>query len=173
MTQMQKDLAMRSPDLVWPADFTPESADWFIHNSLVINAPAEHVWNRFIDVLRWPSWYALAKDVEIDDGTELAPDTTFRWKTFGLSVHGRIDQHEKHRRISWHGYAPGNSPTLYHNWYFAPAGEAATVVVYDEVGNGALARRMRATDEAEGHRGHELMLHGLRYVSETGMTDRW
>jgi hypothetical protein len=69
---MKDDLAHRSPDIHWPAEFEPAKADLFAHNELLINASCERVRSHIVDASQWPTWYPNSKDVQIEGGdTEL------------------------------------------------------------------------------------------------------
>ena len=162
---MKQDLADREKDIHWPEGFDPSRADLFSHNALVINASCERIWGHIIDATKWPQWYPNSKAVRIDGGNVLAHGTVFHWSTFGLPLESRVNEFVPHTRIGWYGYAPGTAPTFYHTWYLKPRGDACRVVT-DEVGKGNDAAHLRATDESLMHRGHDLWLATLRWVSE-------
>jgi hypothetical protein len=163
---MKDDLANRSPDIHWPAGFDPAKADLFSHNELVINASCECVWHQIIDATKWPEWYPNSKDVRIiGGGTALAQDTVFRWTTFGLQLESKINEFVPYTRIGWYGYAPGATPNFYHTWFLTQTGNTCRVVT-DEVGMGKDAAHLRETDESLMHRGHDLWLATLKWMSE-------
>jgi hypothetical protein len=54
---------------------------------------------------------------------------------------------------------------FYHTWYLTPQGDVCLVVT-DEVGKGRDAAQLRETDETLMHRGHDLSLATLKWVSE-------
>jgi hypothetical protein len=89
----------------------------------------------------------------------------FRWTTFGLPLESRVNEFVPYSRIGWYGYAPGTPPSFYHTWYLKPDGEGCLAVT-DEVGKGKDAAHLRETDESLMHRGHDLWLATLRWVSE-------
>ncbi|MEQ5843517.1 SRPBCC family protein [Paraburkholderia acidicola] len=163
---MQFDLQHRSHEIHWPEGFNPETADLFSHNEAVIHASCERVWDNIIDATQWPQWYPNSKDVSIvGDSTVLTRDAVFHWTTFGLKLESRIHEFVPYTRIGWYGYAPGTPPSFYHTWYLTPAGNSCRVVM-DEVGNGTDAAHLRETDESLMHRGHDLWLATLKWVSE-------
>src|SRR3984957_2485051 len=91
---MQDDLAHRSPDIHWPADFEPQKADLFAHNDLIINASCERVWTHIIEASRWAIWYPNSKDVEVQGGDPVLRDgTVFRWTTFGLAIESKVHEY--------------------------------------------------------------------------------
>lgn len=165
---MQDDLASRSPDIHWPEGFEPAKADLFSHNQLLIEAPCEQVWRHIVKATKWPEWYPNAKDVRfVGDGPVLKHDSIIRWTTFGLALESRIHEFEPYRRMGWFGCAPGAAPSFYHTWYLSPQdGGSACLAVTDEVGIGADARNLRQADEGVLHRGHDLWLATLKWVSE-------
>lgn len=164
---MTKDLADRTRDIEWPAEFEPEHADWFSHNELYIEATPERVWHELTAAPTWPRWYPLCDAFEIDGGApHLYPGAHFVWTTFGLTVDGTVVQYELPTRLSWTGYAPGTEPTFYHVWTLSRSGSGC-VAAYDEAGRGPVAISMRDADEADMHRGHDLLLAGLRWAAES------
>jgi hypothetical protein len=163
---MQTDLAKRERAIHWPPGFEPEKADLFAHNALLIDAPCEIVWGHIVDAARWPEWYPNAKDVKLSGGAkELGADTVWRWTTFGLAIESRVNEFVPYSRLGWFGYAPGKPPAFYHTWYLAPQG-AGCLVSMDEAGIGADAAGLRRSDKSLMHRGHDLWLATLKWVSE-------
>jgi Polyketide cyclase / dehydrase and lipid transport len=165
---MKDDLANRSRDIHWPAGFTPDDADLFSHNELLINAPCERVWKHIVEATKWPHWYPNSSSVEILGGgsSVLKDNAVFRWTTFGLPLESRINEFVPFSRIGWFGYAPGTAPSFYHTWYLRPEGRGCRVVT-DEVGKGESAVHFREVDEGAMHRGHDLWLAALKWVSES------
>jgi hypothetical protein len=139
---MKDDLANRSRDIHWPAGFDPAQADLFAHNELVIHAPCERVWQHII-----------------------GQGSVFRWTTFGLPIESKVNEFVPYRRIGWYGYALGTDPSFYHTWFLTQTGDGCSVVT-DEVGIGKDAAHLRETDESLMHRGHDLWLATLKWMSE-------
>jgi hypothetical protein len=83
----------------------------------------------------------------------------------GCRLRAGINEFVPYSRIGWYGYAPGTAPAFYHTWYLQPRGDGCLAVT-DEVGKGSDARHLRETDEDLMHRGHDLWLATLRWVSE-------
>jgi hypothetical protein len=163
---MKDDLAHREKDIHWPQGFDPPKADLFSHNSLLVHASCEKIWSHIVDATTWPNWYPNSKNVQITGGaSKLDSGTVFRWQTFGIDLESRVNEFVPYTRIGWYGYAPGTAPTFYHTWYLKPQREAC-MVISDEVGKGADASKLRQSDEGLMHRGHDLWLATLRWVSE-------
>jgi uncharacterized protein YndB with AHSA1/START domain len=162
---MKQDLANREKDIHWPQGFAPSQADLFSHNKLLINASCERIWSHIIDAAKWPEWYPNSKEVKINADTVLEDGTVFRWRTFGLQLESKVNEFVPYTRIGWYGYAPGTEPSFYHTWYLKLQGDACLVVT-DEVGRGKDAAHLRETDESLMHRGHDLWLATLKWISE-------
>ena len=162
---MEQDLADREKDIHWAEGFDPSQADLFSHNALLINASCERIWGHIIDATKWPQWYPNSKDVRIDGGDVLKEGTVFHWSTFGLPLESKVNEFVPYTRIGWYGYAPATAPSFYHTWYLKPQGDACLVVT-DEVGKGNDAAHLRETDESLMHRGHDLWLATLKWMSE-------
>jgi Polyketide cyclase / dehydrase and lipid transport len=163
---MKQDLATREKEIHWPEGFDPEKADLFSHNTLVIGATCEKVWSHIVDAGKWPKWYPNSRDVHLLNGARvLEQGTIWRWTTFGLPLESKVHEYVPYTRLGWYGYAPGSQPTFYHTWYLTPQGESCLVTT-DEVGIGKDAAHLRETDESLMHRGHDLWLATLKWVSE-------
>ena len=165
---MEQDLAARSRDTSWPAEFDPAGADLVAHNELRVNAPCADVWRLLVEAPRWPDHYPNARNIDIvGGGNELANDTVFRWTTFGLDIESRVVEFEANRRLGWYGYPPGEEPAFFHRWLLTPAGSGCQVVT-EEAGIGPGARQIRETDETLIHRGHDVWLAGIKWRAEEG-----
>ena len=162
---MKQDLANREKDIHWPQGFDPSQSDLFSHNELLINASCERIWSHIIDATNWPEWYPNSKEVKITGDTVLKDGTVFRWTTFKLPLESKVNEFIPFTRIGWYGYAPGTAPSFYHTWYLKPQGDACLAVT-DEVGKGKDAAHLRVTDESLMHRGHDLWLATLKWISE-------
>ncbi|MCQ8241647.1 SRPBCC family protein [Rhizosaccharibacter radicis] len=164
---MQQDLGRRSPDIHWAPGFDPATADLFAHNELLINAPCEKVFARIVDAKAWPSWYANSSRIHMLGGAStLGSHTRFRWTTFGLDIESEVHGFEPGRRIGWYGYVPGQPPAFYHTWLLKPV-DGGCMTVMEEVGRGDAAAHLRDTDQSLMHRGHDLWLATLRWMSES------
>jgi Polyketide cyclase / dehydrase and lipid transport len=161
----KQDFANREKDIHWPQGFDPSQADLFSHNELLINASCERIWSHIIDATKWPEWYPNSKEVKITGDTVLKDGAVFRWTTFGLPIESNVNEFTPYTRIGSYGYAIGTAPSFYHTWYLKPRRDACLVVT-DEVGKGKDAVHLREADEGLMHRGHDLWLATLKWVSE-------
>jgi len=161
---VRDDLAARDPNVRWPDGFAPETADLFAHNELEIHAPCAQVWAALIAAPRWPTWYANARDVQLDAGGDvLTAGTRFRWVTFGLAVTSEVHELVENSRLAWFGHADGLD--AYHAWSLAPAGDGCRVVT-EETSHGAAARALRDRQPRAIHDGHDGWLRDLQRAVE-------
>ncbi|MET0282719.1 MAG: SRPBCC family protein [Steroidobacteraceae bacterium] len=163
---MKEDLARRSHQIHWPGEFRPEDASLFSHNELHIEAPAEKIWRHLVDVERWPSWYPNSRNIRLlDDAVKLGAEVRWRWTTYGFAMESRVDEYVPTHRLAWYGYSPGFAPVFYHAWLLQPQGNGVHVVT-ELAGAGTVASEIRQADEGVMHRGHDLWLATLKWVSE-------
>ena len=165
---MAADLASRARDIHWPAGFEPDHADLFAHNETMISAPCETVWRHIVNASAWPQWYPNARGVRLMGGADaLRPGVRWRWTTFGLDIESRVQEFAPGRRLGWFGGAPDEPPAFYHSWLLNPEGDGCRTAM-DEAGVGPAAAAFRQADEGRMHRGHEMWLATLKWVSEGG-----
>jgi uncharacterized protein YndB with AHSA1/START domain len=126
-------------EINWPERYVPQAAPVHVRNSLRIAAPAENIWAWLIGAERWPDWYPNASRVRIDGdhGSELALDSEFRWRTFGVGIRSRVLEFVPCSRIAWDGHAVGID--VYHTWLIEDHG-SESLVVTEETQHGVIAR---------------------------------
>lgn len=93
-------------------------------NSIVISAPAQHVWAVLADVDRWPAWRQKVSRSNLKGS--LLPGNGFSWTVDGTDIHSRLAIVEPGSRISWTGNAMGL--TAIHVWTFRPLGAGKVLV---------------------------------------------
>jgi len=162
---MNDDLAQRSPDLHWPDGFSPDDADLFAHNEIVIDAPCATVWQHLIEAEQWPQWYPYSQDVLILNNRTgvLREDSRFQWRTFGIDVISEVFEFVPDSRIGWYGRAPGL--TSYHTWRLLDAPNCCHVVM-EEAAKGRVAVALRDADPDGMHKGHDLWNSRLKERAE-------
>jgi hypothetical protein len=160
------DLAKRSQDIHWPEGFTPDKADLFAHNEILINASCQTVWQHIVQAQKWPEWYPNAHQVQIlNDSTGiLQKDSRFTWETFGLHIDSRISEFVPDSRIGWFG--DGKELNAYHTWLLTGTSGGGCKVVMEEVVKGPGAVALYQSDPGAMHRGHDLWNNTLKKVSE-------
>jgi hypothetical protein len=151
--------------VIFPAGKRPEESPIFTHNELFIAAPAGRIWAPLIRAARWPDFYAGAKDVQIEGGSEdLALGTTFRWKTLGVRVTTVIEEFVPGLRLGWSGRVMGS--TAYHGWVITPTPEGCHVVT-EETQQGFVPSVGRFFLRKDLLKLHQQWLEGLARVATT------
>jgi hypothetical protein len=124
----RKELAKRSPDIHWPAGYTPERSPIFAHTEIDINAPASTVWKNLILAERWPHWYLDTMTVHVSgDSDALHQSTKFNWFVAGARTDSNVHEYVPVSRIGW--YSQGLGFSLYHNWLVIPTGQSTCHVI--------------------------------------------
>jgi hypothetical protein len=80
-------------------------------------------------------------------------------------VDSHVHEYTLNSRLGWYGYAPGTAPAFYHTWLLQPRASGCLVIT-EEAGLGKDAAQLRKADEGLLHRGHDLWLATLKWVSE-------
>ena len=167
MTQIDKDLANRRNDILWPQDFLPENAGIFAHNEVLIDAHRSRVWARLIEGPKWPTWFVLTKVFEIESsGDRLTADARFRWGSSAFQIDGHVVEFKAPSNLRFTGAVPGYAPAFLHVWNLYE-NDGGCLAVYEEVGIGDRAADMGRSDDGSLHRSHDLMLAGLKWISES------
>ena len=159
------DRAKRSPDIRWPAAFTPASADLYAHNERFIRASCSRVWRHLVEAPKWPAWYPNAHDVRIITGRpdSLQSNSRFQFDSFGLHLDGRIREFLPESRLGWYGLGPDIA--AYQAWLLIESSGGCQVVT-EKVANGPAAVALRRADPDALYRGHDLWLSTLKMVAE-------
>ncbi len=163
---MDHDLAVRSKSIHWPSGFDPVKAELFAHNEGWISAHCSIVWEKIVDVSRWPSWYPNSRDIVLDGEVPvITSQSRWKWKTFGFDVESNVNEFVVNSRLAWYGNVPGKPRAFYHVWSLKPASGGCQVVT-EEAAVGPDAAQLRKSNESLLHRGHELWIATLKWVSE-------
>lgn len=150
-----KDLREANASIHWPNGFGPKEADAFVHNEIVIHAPARVVWDELVRASAWPSWYSNSADVQIAgvDAEKLGDGTEFKWKTFGFPVASKVAEFVPPSRLGWTGEG-GQDFHAYHTWLIVERADGCLVVT-EEIQRGAAAVKFnldQPTAMFDGHR---------------------
>jgi hypothetical protein len=125
--------------VVWPDEFNPEKAKWYVYNEIEINAKPEVVWNILIDAKKWHTFYkGVQSPVEfINDttATTLKNDLTFKMHTMGLKLEPMMKEFVPNERMAWE--VRRNNLTAYHAWVIVPTPNGCRLIT-PEAQNGFL-----------------------------------
>src|SRR5918994_513766 len=105
---------------------------------IVIEAPADAVWDVLTAIERWPSWNPEVKEVSIAGA--VAPGTQFRWKAGPGTITSTLQHVDRPHVIAWTGRTFGMK--AFHVWRLEP-NNGATRVQTEETFDGLMARLFR------------------------------
>ncbi|MDJ0709005.1 MAG: SRPBCC domain-containing protein [Woeseiaceae bacterium] len=151
----------------WPDEYAPESAGFFVHNRIDINAPPEVVWEILIQAETWPDWYEGASDVEIIGGSStLEEGSVFTWKTMGLNFESTVTEFHPPTRLSWESRK--RVIRGYHAWLVIPT-EFGSTVITDESQHGFLTYMQRLFVPNKLRRLHDVWLAEIKVKAEAAV----
>lgn len=161
-----KDLARANPQIRWPAGFTPPEADVFVHNEMVVHAPAAVIWENLIDAKQWPAWYANSADVQLLDPAQdkLAAGSRFAWKTFNQPVESTVAEFTPGWVLAWYGQ--GKTAQGYHVWLIVEQTGGNCLVVTEETQKGPGAIKRGVEQPRAQYDAHDWWLSALQVRSE-------
>jgi hypothetical protein len=124
--------------VVWPEEFNPEKAKWFVYNEIEIKAKPEVVWNILIDAKKWHTFYkGVQSPVEYSDAsaTTLRNGVAFKMHTMGLHLVPLMKEFVPNERMAWE-VRRGNLKA-YHAWVIVPTTNGCRLIT-PEAQNGFL-----------------------------------
>jgi DinB superfamily len=124
--------------VVWPEEFNPSKAKWYVYNEIEINAKPETVWNILIDAKKWHTFYkGVESPVEYLDITAktLKNNLAFKMHTMGLHLVPIMKEFVPNERMAWE-VRRGNL-TAYHAWVIVPTANGCRLIT-PEAQNGFL-----------------------------------
>lgn len=103
-------------EIKWPEEYLPDTTDKFASNEIIVQGiHADDVFHCLIDTSIWTSYYDNVADIHFynTEGTLLASDTRFSFKTFGFPIEAEITEfvapaNGNPGRLAWHGWAEGD-----------------------------------------------------------------
>lgn len=149
----------------WPEKFEPKNCPVFVSNEISINASAEQVWAKLIQVTTWPQWYFNASAIEVTNQHSklLLAGTRFNWKTFGAKLSTEISEYVPDERLAW--TAKGTGILAYHAWLIVPTPAGCTVIT-QETQHGWLCRLGKLLFPDRMYKYHQIWLQGLKAEAE-------
>jgi uncharacterized protein YndB with AHSA1/START domain len=161
----QKSPAQR---IRYPERYEPGRARVYVSNELIMTASCERVWSWLVRADLWPSWYPNSSGVRFETPTaspELELGTSFRWKTFGITLDSVVEEFVPRERIAWTARAVGVD--AYHAWLLEPTSGGCRVLT-EETQHGWLASLSDLAMPKRMHTGHQLWLERLQAKSASG-----
>lgn len=90
--------------VVWPEEFNPSKAKWYVYNEIEINAKPEVVWSILIDAKKWHTFYkGVQSPVKYTDttATTLRNGLAFKMHTVGLQLEPVMKEFVPNERMAW------------------------------------------------------------------------
>ena len=182
---VSRDWRERSPEVNWPTPMFNGAAEIFAHNTIVINASCDAVWDHLIHAELWPHWCPYSGKVTIWGRSKvLQKNSKLTWVSADLPqkipilgynppdrVDGLVVEFVPPYRLGWRSYGRqwtihGPLVDSYHNWFIKPTGPRKCVVTFEEVATGMAARWARGAYPEFVHLSHDHWLEALKRVSE-------
>ena len=159
-------------EINWPHEYLPGTTDNFASNEVIVKGiNAAEVFSNLIDTSIWTSYYDNVADVTFDNtqGTILAPDTRFRFKTFGFPIEAEITEFEAPHdsnpgRLAWHGWADGDAEhrlDVTHAWLIEDLPEDRVRILTQESQKGKPAKDLHESKPDTMNIGHQDWIKGL------------
>jgi hypothetical protein len=161
-------------EITWPHEYLPGTTDSFASNEIIVRGTtAADVFENLIDTAIWPTCHDNATDVEFDntEGTKLAPDTRFRFKTFGFPIEAQVIEFEapadgKPGRLAWHGWAEGDADAdhrldVVHAWLLEDLYEGCVRILTQESQKGKPAAELFESEPDTMNISHQKWVKGL------------
>lgn len=124
--------------IVWPDEFHPSTAKWYVYNEIEINVKPETVWNTLIDAQQWHLFYkGVQSPVTYFDTSALAlrNNLQFNMHTMGLRLTPVVKEFVPNERLAWE--VRRNNLTGYHAWVIVPTANGCRLITA-EAQNGFL-----------------------------------
>jgi len=130
-------------------------------DEILIDAPAEVIWNIQTDIATWPQWQPEVDAAQLDGA--LAVGSQFHWQTAGLQITSTVKELDPPRRIVWAG--PAQGITAIHVWELTPT-DHGVLVHTEESWDGEPVRAQTATLQQALDASLRAWLHNLKRTAE-------
>ena len=151
----------------WPVKYSPDRTRVHVANELDMDVQPEVVWAWLVRAQLWPTWYSNSANVSIKSGgPDLQAGSSFRWKTFGITLDSKVHEFAPFERLAWSARATGID--VYHAWLIEPTPNGCHVRT-EETQNGWLAGLNKATRPNDMSHKHQAWLEGLLARAKTGL----
>ena len=147
-------------EIIYPEKYAPPISSIFVRNDIDIPVAPRIVWAWLVRASLWSTWYPNSHDVNLKSGgLDLAPESSFRWKTFGVTVDSKVLEFVPYQRLAWNAKAFGIE--AYHAWLITET-ETGCRVLTEETQNGFVARLGKLLMPKRMHTQHQIWLENLK-----------
>ncbi len=131
--------------------------------SILINASSEKVWQIMTHINNWANWQTDISKPKLNG--DLAPNTTFEWKTGGAKIHSTLHTVEPGKNFGWTGKTFGMFAI--HNWTVIKT-QGQTKVMVEESMEGFFAELFKKPFNKNLEKGMQNWLNLLKQTCERG-----
>lgn len=123
----------------WPSNFDPEQSDFYVHNTIEIEASPEVVWRLLIKASEWNNWYDGVQNIQFKDSSqiELMENTKVFWSSMGQDLNNTVTEFMPYQRLAWTFIE--EKIQGHHAWLIVPTDKGCKVIT-DESQTGTLAK---------------------------------
>ncbi len=149
--------------IIYPEKYAPKNSSVFVRNEIEIPVAPNIVWAWLVRASLWSNWYPNSSNVQLKNGSlDLANGTSFRWKTFGVTIDSVVEEFVPFQRLAWNAKAFGIE--AYHAWLITKT-ETGCHVLTEETQNGFIARLGKLLMPKRMHTQHQIWLENLKKKS--------
>ena len=154
--------------ILWPKGFEPENCPIHVRNEISVASSPQNVWMWLVRAQLWPTWYPNSDNIKFLNGKspDLAVNTTFQWKTFGITIKSTVREFVPFERLAWD--ARGAGLTAYHAWLIQSKNEG-THIITEETEKGWFARLGKVLRPKRVEQIHQVWLERLAEKAMTGL----
>ena len=154
--------------ILWPSGFETANCAVHVHNELAMASAPETVWAWLIRAQLWPTWYPNSSNIKFLTGQppDLALNTRFRWKTFGVTVESEVLEFVPYERLGWNAHGTGLNS--YHAWLIKKTTEGCIVITEENEG-GVVAQLGKALRPNRLEQMHKIWLEKLAEKASSGL----
>ena len=159
MHSTNNDPIKRNTNQAYGGDFAINAdAPVISRGEIEVNAPPEMIWEIMATIDRWSDWNPDVSWTALEG--DLAPGTTFRWKSGPGVITSTLQRVDQPRFIAWTGSTMGIQAV--HVWRILPLG-TRTKVVTEESWQGFIVRLLRGSMQ---NMLDKAVQQGLQYLKE-------
>ena len=152
----------------WPSGLSPETADMFCHNEVMVHASASTVWRYLVAAEQWPTWYNEVQNIRILNSNHvLGRGSKIAWNTLGLFVESTVAECIPNERLTWLSNTNPAGAVAYHVWVLIPIADGCKVVTEKTEAIQASAHFTATDAYATEHRVLQIWLNRLKALSES------
>jgi hypothetical protein len=153
--------------VIWPEEFHPDNANFYVYNEIEINAKPEVVWNILINAGEWHTYYKGVQSPSVvmnSDYHILKDGAVFKMHTMGLHLQPTIKEFVPNQRMAWE--VRRSNLSGYHAWVIVPT-ETGCRLITAEGQNGFLTFLQKVFQPKKLLKLHDVWLKAMKVRAES------